>query len=91
MAGAALAYDTRGNLKSNAGWTYGYDADNRLRNANKTGTTATLDYDPEGRLAKTTINSVATVFEYDGDQVMLENSAAGALQKRYVYGLDSDG
>ncbi|MDR0183578.1 RHS repeat-associated core domain-containing protein [Lysobacter arvi] len=89
-AGAALTYDARGNLKTNAGWTYGFDADNRLRSANKTGVAATLDYDPEGRLGKTTINSVATVFEYDGDQMVQENSATGTLQRRHVYGLESD-
>ena len=90
VAGAALAYDPRGNLKANAAWTYGYDSDNRLRNASKTGTTATLDYDPEGRLSKTTINSVAMIFEYDGDQLVQENDGTGTLQRRYVYGIDAD-
>ena len=55
-AGATLGYDTNGNLTGDGTWTYTYDADNRLKTVNKTGTAATLDYDPEGRL-RTTVNA----------------------------------
>lgn len=49
-----------------------------------------MDYDPEGRLGKTTINTVVTAFEYDGDQMAQENNNVGTLLRRHVYGLESD-
>ena len=71
--GSTLAYDADGNLSSDGSSTYGYDAENRLISA--TGAkTATLVYDPLGRLWSTTgaqANST-TLFLHDGDEIALE-------------------
>jgi len=41
-------------------WTYGYDTNNRLKSASKTGLAATLAYDADGRMRQTTIGAAVT-------------------------------
>ncbi|RSZ30580.1 RHS repeat protein [Variovorax beijingensis] len=90
-AGATLGYDTNGNLTGDGTWTYTYDADNRLKTANKTGTAATLGYDPEGRLRTTTINGTTLGLLYDGTNLITEYDAAGTtVLRRYVHGPGTD-
>jgi RHS repeat-associated protein len=63
-------YDFAGNLTGANGWTYAYDAENRLVSATTTisGTTYTntYSYDGEGRRVAKSANGVATWFVYDG-------------------------
>lgn len=59
-AGATLTHDARGNLTGDGVWTYAFDADNKLKSATKTGYTATLAYDAEGRLRRTTLAGAIT-------------------------------
>ena len=54
-AGATLTHDAKGNLTGDGVWTYAFDADNKLKSATKTGYAATLAYDAEGRLRRTTL------------------------------------
>lgn len=90
-AGATLGYDTNGNLTGDGTWTYTYDADNRLKTANKTGTAATLGYDPEGRLRTTVINGTTLGLLYDGANLITEYDAAGTtVLRRYVHGPGTD-
>ena len=51
---------------------------------------ASLEYDPLGRLAKTTINGAVTQFLYAGDKLMAEYDGAGNVLRRYApsYGVD---
>ena len=49
MAGASFTYDANGNLTSDGSTTYGYDVENRLVSASGAHT-ASLSYDPSGRL-----------------------------------------
>ncbi len=81
VAGAALGYDTNGNLTSSGGASFGYNADNRL----VTGGGATLRYDALGRLIHSSANG-GTRFDYDGDRLIAEYSTAGTLLRRYVHG-----
>jgi RHS repeat-associated protein len=67
-------------------WTYGYDLDNRLKSASKTGLAATLAYDAEGRLRQTTLAGVVTNLLYDGTDLLAEYNSAGTLLRRYVHG-----
>lgn len=88
-AGAAMAHDTNGNLTGDGTWTYGYDQNNRLRTASKSGTSATLAYDAEGRLRQSvvTAGTAATLHKaYDGVDLVAEYAAAGTLQSRWVHG-----
>jgi RHS repeat-associated protein len=57
-----------------------------MRTASRAGTSATLAYDPEGRMVRTTVNGVETVLLYDGQNLVGEYDSAGRLTRRYVFG-----
>ncbi len=59
--------------------------ENRLVSAGG-GSSANLRYDPLGRLYETSGGAAGiTRFLYDGDELVAEYSASGAIQRRYVY------
>jgi RHS repeat-associated protein len=62
-----------------------YDAENRLVRASGA-TSATLAYDPLGRLWQVSGGSGTTRFVYDGDRLVAEYNASGAILHRYVHG-----
>ena len=70
--GNNISYDLAGNLTAHKGWSYVYNAHNRLTTATKTGTSLTLTYDAIGRLSSTTLNGSKTTFLYDGDELIAE-------------------
>jgi RHS repeat-associated protein len=83
--GRAVTHDANGNLTSDGYNTYTYDNENRLLSI--TGQkNALLEYDPLGRLYAVTTNGQPTYFLYDGDALVAEYNAAGAVTKRYVHG-----
>ena len=87
QAGVATpGYDTKANLTSDGTWNYGYDLDNRLTTATRTGLAATLAYDAEGRLRQTAIGDAVTNLLYDGTDLIGEYDSAGNLLRRYVHG-----
>ena len=88
VSGAARTYDKRGNLTSDGTWTYGYDAENRLISASKTGSTIAYAYDALGRRKSKTVNGAVTTFADFGDQELAEFSGAGpfTLTRTFVYG-----
>ena len=51
---------------------------------------ATLGYDPLGRLAQTVGAGVTTRFAYDGADLIAEYSASNTMLRRYVHGPGSD-
>ncbi|MFN9970919.1 MAG: RHS repeat protein, partial [Phycisphaerae bacterium] len=57
-----LTHDANGNLTGEGTWTFAYDAENRLRTANRAGTAATYLYDPLGRRQAKVVNGVTTSF-----------------------------
>ena len=71
MVGAAfLTYDPNGNLTGDGSSSYLYDVENRLVSASGA-TSATLRYDPLGRLYETSGGSAGvTRFLYDGDELV---------------------
>jgi RHS repeat-associated protein len=88
-AGSAVTHDANGNLTGNGTWTYGYDQNNRLRTASKSGTSAALAYDAEGRLRQSVVtDGTATTLNkaYDGVDLVAEYDAGEALQRRWVHG-----
>ncbi|WP_431824780.1 RHS repeat-associated core domain-containing protein [Burkholderia sp. F1] len=86
VSGSAVKHDLNGNLTGDGVWTYTYDLDNRMKTASRSGTSAALVYDPEGRLAKTTVNSVDTLLLYNGQNLAAEYDSTGAVTRRYVFG-----
>ncbi|MBZ9612848.1 RHS repeat domain-containing protein [Rheinheimera maricola] len=85
-----LSYDLNGNTTAHDGWAYQYNAHNRLTSASKTGTTLSLAYDAIGRLNSSTLNGSKTTFLYDGDELVAEYNASGALLNRYIHGAGTD-
>jgi RHS repeat-associated protein len=89
--GKVMRYDRNGNLTSDGVWTYSYDLENRMKTANRSGTSATLDYDPEGRLVRTTVNGLETNLLYNGQDLVGEYDGAGKVTRRYIFspGMDT--
>ena len=79
-------YDTSGNLANDGSVAYSYDAENHLVGVSGN-RTATLTYDPEGRLYEITDGTLSgdTRFLYDGDALVSEYSGTGTLLRRYVH------
>jgi RHS repeat-associated protein len=83
---ATFLYDPNGNLISDGTTSFVYDVENRLLSASGTKNGA-LVYDPLGRLAQTSGGAAGvTQFLYDGDKLIAEYDASGALTRRYVHG-----
>ncbi len=85
-----LTHDANGNLTGEGTWTFAYDAENRLRTANRVGTAATYLYDPLGRRQAKVVNGVTTSFLSDGSEEVAEYTGAGALLRRYIPGPGTD-
>jgi YD repeat-containing protein len=56
VGGDTPTYDLNGNLKTQDGWTYGYDAQNRLSAAFSAQSSVTFSYDPRNRCVSRTID-----------------------------------
>ncbi|TMJ18608.1 MAG: RHS repeat-associated core domain-containing protein [Alphaproteobacteria bacterium] len=87
--GASFTYDARGNLTSDGSTTYVYDSENRLVSASG-GHSATLAYDPLGRLSQVTSGAGTTRFLYDGNALVAEYDGSNAMTHRYVHGTGID-
>tara|TARA_R110000868_G_C10965232_1_gene769025 strand:- start:395 stop:3016 length:2622 start_codon:yes stop_codon:yes gene_type:complete len=89
-AGTSMpSYDANGNMTSFEGASYGYDVENRLISASGA-KSASLTYDPMGRLNTTSSGGVTTRFLYDGDELVGEYDGAGTMLRRYVHGPNTD-
>ncbi len=90
----APIYDLNGNMKSDGSTAFSYDVLNRMISASgpkTSGLTVALSYDPKGRLFQTSGGASGTTqFLYDGDALVAEYNAAGALLRRYVHGEGMD-
>ncbi len=86
---ANFGYDANGNLISDGTYVFTYDVENRLVGrapASGPGGAVALSYDPLGRLFQ--VSSTAgptTQFLYDGDALVAEYDASGAMTHRYVH------
>jgi len=84
-----VTHDNMGNLTSMAGANYTYDLENRLVSASGNNS-ATIAYDPAGRISKLTINGTTTYFHYDGHALVAELNSSGSVLKRYVHNVGVD-
>ena len=98
---AASGYDAKGNViqdqtQAAQTRTYTYDTDNKMTSVTiaATSTTATLSYDPLGRLQQDAdvISGTAstTLFLYEGSRLSAEYDGSGNLLRRYVHGPGTD-
>ena len=65
-----------------------YNALNQLTKTLTKNYKVSFTYDAEGLRASKTVNGEKTVYVWDGDQVVMELSKGGAVQKRYIRGND---
>ena len=80
---ASFIYDANGNLTSDGTSAYVYDVENRLVSGPNG---ASLIWDPLGRLFQSSSTSLpATRYLYDGDALVAEYNAGGAMLRRYVH------
>lgn len=92
VGSSTLGYDARGNATTGDGvWTFAYDVENKLRTATSASSTVTVSYDPLGMLRQVSDSAGATTqFLYDGDDLVAEYNAGGAVLRRYVHGVGED-
>ncbi len=89
--GSSVGYDGRGNLHSYKGWTYTYDAQNRLTQATNGISSASFAYDPLGRAVKSIQNGTTTYEVYDlGWNILADYGSTGTQLARYVSGAATD-
>ena len=89
IAAVSNGYDARGNLTFDGTRTFSYDEENRL--LTETGpVSASLSYDPLGRLSTSVINGATTQFLYSGQALVAEYDGSGNLLRRYAHGVGTD-
>ncbi len=82
----APTYDGRGKMTSDGAFTYTYDTYNRLTSADDGTDTATLSYDPMGRLEEYDgLTGVAVNSVYDGAD-MIAWKISGTITRRFIHG-----
>jgi RHS repeat-associated protein len=82
----ALAYDTNGNMRQYDGWTYIYDAQNRLTSATKQGVgVALFAYDGKNRQIMRSINSAVTYSVWDGWELIEEYGLEDSIVPTATY------
>ena len=87
--GLTITHDNNGNLTSDGASTFVYDVENRLHSrTDANGNTASLYYDPLGRLYKVnSSNSADRNYLYDGDALIAEYNWNGAtMTARHLHG-----
>lgn len=88
VGGVTFSYDGNGNLTYDGSRNYGYDFSSHLISASGGGApSATLAYDPAGRLFSVASNGVTTRFLYDGVRAIAAYDGNGNLLQRYVPGV----
>ena len=88
------SYDFDGNLISDTqGWTFQWNAENRLKSASNGQQTLYFTYDYQGRLVKKEDGSQIEVYAYDGWNriASFEQTTSLTLQKTFLWGLDLSG
>ncbi len=85
-AAQSISYDPRGNLTFDGVLTLGYDPENHLMAASKTGMAAIYAYDPLGRRTMKTVGATVTNYLHDGDTEVAEYDGTGILLRRFVPG-----
>jgi RHS repeat-associated protein len=85
-----LGYDPKGNLASATGWTYSYDAQNRLTMMQGPGMTITQTYDPLNRVVTRNVNGAVTQNVWEGWNLIEEHRADWSIQRCYLQGANQN-
>jgi YD repeat-containing protein len=92
---AWIRFDNNGNILTSVTGsnttTYGWDFENRFTSVTLPGSggTVTFKYDPFGRRIYKSSSSGASIFAYDGDNLVEEANSAGVVVARYSDGLST--
>jgi len=86
---ASPTYDGNGDLTSDGTTSFAYDAENHLVGASGAHS-ATLAYDPLGRLWQLASGSATTQFVDDGGVILDELTTGGTYVRRFAHGAGSD-
>ena len=79
---------TLGDNRLNENVVNHYNAENQLTQMLTKNYKVSFAYDAEGLRTSKTVNGEKTVFVWDGDQLVVELSDSGKVQKRYIRGND---
>jgi len=90
VGGKTVTHNANGNLVAHAGWTYVYDAQNRIKTARNAGIVVSFFYDPANRVARRVANRVNALFYYDGWNLIEERNGIGTELARYIHGAWTD-
>jgi len=88
--GDTPTYDSNGNLKTQDGWTYTYDAQNRLASAQSAQSAVSFSYDARNRRVSRTADGIVVFYYYDEWSLIEEQNSSSALIARYVNGAGID-
>jgi RHS repeat-associated protein len=86
----SLDYDGKGNLASADGWTYTYDAQNRLTTMQGAGMTISMTYDPLNRVITRNVNGAVSQNVWDAWNLIEEHRPDWSLQRCYLYGANQN-
>jgi len=81
--GNAITYDNIGNPLTYDGWTFAWRAGRQLVSMNKTGTSASFDYNADGLRVRKTVNGTVTDYTLHGKQVVHMKKGADSLHFFY--------
>lgn len=91
VGGVAQTYNTNACLTGDGTWTFGYNTENMLTTATKTGTSVSYKYDPILRQRQKVVGAAKTNYYYASWQRLADyDGVANTLQQRYVYGTGLD-
>jgi RHS repeat-associated protein len=92
VGGSPLSYSKNGNLETETitGWTYSYDAQDRLVTAQRDTALVTFAYDPRNRRVIQTQNGTSTFLYYDDWSLIEERNSSDVLLEKYVHGPEID-
>lgn len=83
VGAATVTHDSKGNITAIGGDSYGYSSEDFL--TSRPGS-ATLGYDPMGRLYQVAQGGSTTRIGYDGLDRIAEYDGSSAIQRRYIHG-----
>jgi RHS repeat-associated protein len=94
VGGAPVTSDPNGNIQTRNGWTYTYDAQNRLRSATDGTKSLSFYYDGLNRQITRGVNTGSgwnvTFSVWDGWNLLEERGQGDVLQRIYFYGAKTD-
>jgi RHS repeat-associated protein len=90
VGGNNLSYDAKGNLQTVPGWTYQYDAQNRLLSVSSVSSVVQFSYDARNRCVARTVNGGTTYLIYDDWSLIAERDATGTQLAKYIHGATID-